>query len=74
MEEIYLETNEGCSLKRSSMVQRVHFPRIQRVLVKQIPGGSSNLSNNFNDKDRLQARMEMIGTDKYLEDKLQPPH
>ena len=37
-------------------------------------GGSSNPSNNSNDKDESLACMEMLGTEKYLEDKLQPPH
>ena len=38
------------------------------------PGDLSNLPGDSNNEDRLQARMEKIRIQKYLMEKLPPPH
>ena len=38
------------------------------------PGNLGNLPGGSNDEDRLQPRMEMIRIQKYLREKLPPPH
>ena len=37
-------------------------------------GDLGNLSGDSNNEDRLQARMEVIRIQKYLREKLPPPH
>ena len=38
------------------------------------PGDLGNLPGGSNDEDRLQARMKRIKIQKYLREKLSPPH
>ena len=38
------------------------------------PGDLGNLPRGFNNEDRLQARTERIRIQKYLREKLPPPH
>ena len=38
------------------------------------PGDLGNLLRDSNNEDRLQARMEKIRRQKYLREKLSPPH
>ena len=38
------------------------------------PGDLGNFPRGSNDEDRLQARTEMIKIQKYLREKLPPPH
>ena len=38
------------------------------------PGDLDNLPRDSNNEDRLQARTKMIRTQKYLREKLSPPH
>ena len=38
------------------------------------PGDLSNLPRDSNNEDRLQARMKKIRIQKYLREKLSPPH
>ena len=38
------------------------------------PGDLGNLPRDSNNEDRLQARTEMIRIQKYLREKLPPPH
>ena len=37
-------------------------------------GSSNDPPDRCKDRDEPQARMKIAGTEKYLEDKLQPPH
>ena len=38
------------------------------------PGDLGNLPRDYNNEDRLQARTEIIRIQKYLREKLSPPH
>ena len=47
---------------------------IGRISVKQVPGNLGDLPGISNDKDDLQARTKRIRIQKYLREKLLPPH
>ena len=57
-------------------------PRCEKVILlgpdeyqsSRHPGDLSNLPRDSNNEGRLQTRMEMIRIQKYLREKLPPPH
>ena len=58
---------------RRAEVQGGYPPRTGQISVEQAPG-LGDLRGAFNDEDRLQACTERIRIQKYLREKLLPPH